>query len=81
MDKNDTCYQAYLQILERELVPAMGCTEPIAIAYAAALAKKTLEEDIVKEVNVYASGNVIKNVKMHNDDCFFIIYDRKMLKE
>ena len=63
MDKNDACYQAYLQILERELVPAMGCTEPIAIAYAAALAKKTLEEDIVKEVNVYASGNVIKNVK------------------
>lgn len=35
-------YQNYVQILKDELVPAMGCTEPIAIAYAAAVARKTL---------------------------------------
>ena len=40
MDKN--IYNQYVQILHEELVPAMGCTEPIAIAYAAALARKTL---------------------------------------
>lgn len=63
MNKEDTCYKAYIEILEKELVPAMGCTEPIAIAYAAALAKQTLEEDHIQKVAVYASGNIIKNVK------------------
>ena len=33
-------YDAYVRILEEELVPAMGCTEPIAVAYAAALARQ-----------------------------------------
>ncbi len=55
-------YQTYLNILREELVPAMGCTEPIAIAYAAALAKKTLDGP-VKSVCVRASANIIKNVK------------------
>ncbi len=55
-------YQTYLQILHEELVPAMGCTEPIAIAYAAAIAKSTLAED-VKHVKIKASANIIKNVK------------------
>lgn len=63
MNRSESYYQSYLQILKRELVPAMGCTEPIAIAYAAALAKKTLGEDKIQEVHVYASGNIIKNVK------------------
>lgn len=62
MKKEDTCYQEYVAILKRELVPAMGCTEPIAIAYAGALAKKILKEE-VKRVDIYASGNIIKNVK------------------
>ena len=42
MKKTDEKYQAYIQILKEELVPAMGCTEPIALAYGAAVARKTL---------------------------------------
>ena len=44
MHKSDEKYQAYVKILEEELVPAMGCTEPIAIAYAAAKAREILGE-------------------------------------
>lgn len=55
-------YDRYIQILKEELVPAMGCTEPIAIAYAAALAREQLEEQI-KRVEIQVSGNIIKNVK------------------
>ena len=51
-----------LRILEEEIVPAEGCTEPIAIAYAAAKAKKVLGS-IPTKVNIYLSGNIIKNVK------------------
>jgi CheY-like chemotaxis protein len=42
MEKCDRCYQQYVQILREELLPAMGCTEPIAVAYAAAKARETL---------------------------------------
>ena len=42
MDKKDKRYDAYLRILNKELIPAMGCTEPIAIAYCAAVARDTL---------------------------------------
>ena len=52
----------YTEILEHELVPAMGCTEPIAIAYAAASARKLLSEE-VKHIDLCCSGNIIKNVK------------------
>ena len=55
-------YQVYLNILKAELVPAMGCTEPIAIAYAAALAAQTLGA-VPEEVEVFSSPNIIKNVK------------------
>ena len=41
LHKSDEKYQAYVKILEEELIPAMGCTEPIAIAYAGAVARKT----------------------------------------
>ncbi len=55
-------YQAYMQILNEELVIAMGCTEPIALAYAAAKCKEILGEQPTK-VEVMASGSIIKNVK------------------
>ncbi|MBQ7859565.1 MAG: serine dehydratase subunit alpha family protein [Faecalibacterium sp.] len=55
-------YNAYLQILHEELVPAMGCTEPIALAYAAALARKTLGR-LPDRVEIAVSANIIKNVK------------------
>lgn len=62
MKKNQKEYSTYIQILREELIPAMGCTEPIAIAYAASKAKKVLGE-IPKEVEVKVSNNIIKNVK------------------
>ena len=59
---NPGVYQDYIHILQEELVPAMGCTEPIAIAYAAAVAGKTLGRP-AERMEVEASGNIIKNVK------------------
>ena len=59
---NQALYSAYVKILEEELVPAMGCTEPIAVAYAAALARKALGE-MPQSVEVHVSANIIKNVK------------------
>ncbi len=59
---NDLIYQTYLKILKEELVPAMGCTEPIAIAYASALARKTLGE-LPTRVKIKTSSNIIKNAK------------------
>ena len=54
--------QTFLKILEEELVPAMGCTEPIAVAYAAAIARRTLGR-LPEHVELTVSGNIIKNVK------------------
>ena len=62
MEKTDSCYQLYINILKEELVPAMGCTEPICLAYAAAKAREVLGM-IPERVEVLASGNIIKNVK------------------
>ena len=62
MDRSDARYDAYVQILKEELVPAMGCTEPIAIAYAAAKARETLGA-LPDRLVVDVSGNIIKNVK------------------
>lgn len=62
MKNTDIRYRNYIQILKEELVPAMGCTEPIAIAYGAAKARETLG-CIPDRVLVEASGNIIKNVK------------------
>ena len=62
MERNSVTYQTYLQILNEELMPAMGCTEPIAVAYCAAKARQVLGK-MPDRVVVEASGNVIKNVK------------------
>lgn len=62
MESTDKRYQAYIDILKEELVPAMGCTEPIAIAYAAARARDVLGV-MPERVLVEASRNIIKNVK------------------
>lgn len=62
MQKADEKYQAYVQILKEELVPAMGCTEPIALAYAAAKAREVLG-CMPDKVSIGASGSIIKNVK------------------
>ena len=62
MNRNDANYKSYISILREELLPAMGCTEPIAIAYAAAKARATLGK-MPERILVEASGNIIKNVK------------------
>ncbi|OGQ85104.1 MAG: hypothetical protein A2464_12850 [Deltaproteobacteria bacterium RIFOXYC2_FULL_48_10] len=62
MDHTDKRYHAYLHILQEELIPAMGCTEPIAIAYAAAKARQVLGS-LPHRVLIEASDNIIKNVK------------------
>lgn len=59
---DEKLYREYLEILREELVPAMGCTEPIAVAYAAALAGKALGT-AAERAAVWASANIIKNVK------------------
>ena len=59
---NQAIYEAYVHILQTELVPAMGCTEPIALAYAAAVARETLGA-LPESICIRASGNIVKNVK------------------
>ena len=55
-------FECYLNILRDELVPAMGCTEPIAVAYCAAIAAETLGS-LPERVEISVSGNILKNVK------------------
>ena len=62
MNRNDSTYAAYIEILKEELVPAMGCTEPIAIAYCGAKARDVLG-GMPDSVILYVSGNIVKNVK------------------
>ena len=59
---NSALYENYLSILKHELVPALGCTEPIAIAYASAKAVQALGE-FPQSIEMRCSGNIIKNVK------------------
>ena len=62
MKKDDIRYQTYVNILKEELIPAFGCTEPIALAYAAAKARQTLGA-LPDRVLLQVSGSIIKNVK------------------
>ena len=55
-------YTNFIRILEHELIPALGCTEPIAIAYAAAKARAVLGA-MPEHIEIQCSGNIIKNVK------------------
>ncbi len=55
-------YENFIRILEHELIPALGCTEPIAIAYAAAKARAVLG-CMPEHIEIQCSGNIIKNVK------------------
>ena len=58
----EAMYQNFLAILAEELIPAMGCTEPIALAYAAARGRDCLGEAPVR-IMARCSGNIIKNVR------------------
>ncbi len=62
MKQGDHLYQQYLTILREELRPAMGCTEPIALSYAAAKARQVLG-CLPEKIELRVSGNIIKNVK------------------
>ena len=62
MDKTDSRYGAYIAVLEEELIPAMGCTEPIAIALAAARARD-LAGGIPDRLELEVSGSIVKNAK------------------
>ena len=62
MTNVDLKYNAYISILKEELIPAMGCTEPIALAYGAAKAREVLGA-LPDKVRIGASGSIIKNVK------------------
>ncbi|SFG27228.1 serine dehydratase subunit alpha family protein [Sporolactobacillus nakayamae] len=62
MNPGEQIYQNYMNILKEELVPATGCTEPIAVAYAAAKAREVLNA-VPESCIIAASGNIIKNVK------------------
>ncbi len=62
MNKEDSLYSIYVQILKEELVMAMGCTEPIAISYACAKATQVLDH-LPDRIVVKASGSIVKNVK------------------
>ena len=55
-------YDSFIDILKEELVPAMGCTEPIAVAYCAAIARDTLG-CMPEKTELIVSGNIVKNVK------------------
>lgn len=59
---NGLIYNQYLRILKEELIPAMGCTEPIAVAYLASFTRDLLKKE-PKKIEIKVSGNVLKNVK------------------
>lgn len=62
MKRHDNKYNSYVRILKEELIPAMGCTEPIAIAYASSKAREVLGT-CPDKVIIEVSRNIIKNVK------------------
>ena len=65
MEISDALYQTYGQILREELIEAMGCTEPVSLAYAGATARAILG-GLPERVVLGVSGNIVKNVKSVN---------------
>lgn len=68
MDFNGIKYQTYIDILKEELIPAMGCTEPIALAYCASIVRQVLklhnlDANPLDNIEVIVSGNILKNIK------------------
>ena len=68
MDFNGIKYQTYIDILKEELIPAMGCTEPIALAYCASIVRQVLklhnlDANPLDNIEVVVSGNILKNIK------------------
>ena len=59
---NQSVYEAYTAILQHELMPALGCTEPIAVAFASAKARELLGR-MPERIVAQCSGNIIKNIK------------------
>ena len=59
---DERIYQNYIGILKEEMIPAMGCTEPIALAYGAARAREVLGKE-PEHITAKCSGNIIKNVR------------------
>ncbi len=53
--------EVFLQKLQNEFIPALGCTEPVAVAYAAAKAVETLASKLPERIEIYVSGNILKN--------------------
>ena len=74
---NRELYNTYVHILEEELIPAMGCTEPIAIAYAASIARAALGM-LPEHVEIHVSGNIIKNV---NGKFTFFVNDKEIKED
>ncbi|MEA4895623.1 MAG: L-serine ammonia-lyase, iron-sulfur-dependent, subunit alpha [Oscillospiraceae bacterium] len=62
MKYDNQVFQTYLEILKEELIPALGCTEPIAVAFAAAKAREVLGK-MPERMIARCSGNIVKNVK------------------
>lgn len=62
MDRSNPQYTYFVEVLKEELKPAMGCTEPIAVAYCGAKAREVLGK-MPEKVEISVSGNIIKNVK------------------
>jgi L-cysteine desulfidase len=77
---DERIYKSYIGILKEEMVPAMGCTEPIALAYGAARAREVLGKE-PEHITAKCSGNIIKNVLRDRDckgECSFYLTVRQI---
>ena len=59
--KQQTQWQALIQLIKHEVLPALGCTEPISLAFASAVASQYLDKNSIKKIEAYVSPNLMKN--------------------